>query len=378
MPGPSQIDCLCYWSSEPGQSWRIGSGLGSEPACIAAGISGNCARAFADEQRLRTNAGRSVRRAGPATEVLQIGEVSAPQPGPDEVRVRIRLSGVNPGDTKKRRGWLGSTMPFERVIPHSDGAGVVESVGVGVDPSRVGRRVWIHGAQSYRPFGTAAPLTVVAEHQAVDLVNVSDELGACLGIPGITGHRAVFGDGPVTGQTVLVHGVLGGVGALAAQLALWGGAQVIGTVRRSGDLASVSQAGLRTVALDTTAPAEAIRDLAPEGVDRIVEVAFTENVDLDAAVVNNGTVIAAFATQRDRPDFPFRPMLFDNLTIRLLGSDDFPIDAKRPAAVDLSAASASGALEVAVADPVPLQRTAEAHARVDAGSRARTLIAIPD
>ena len=107
-------------------------------------------------------------------------------------------------------------MPFPRVIPHSDGAGVVESVGEGADATRVGRRVWVYGAQSYRPSGTAAQLTIVPEGQAVDLPDeVSDEVGACLGIPGITAHGAVFADGPVAAQTILVHGVLGGVGSLA-------------------------------------------------------------------------------------------------------------------------------------------------------------------
>ena len=122
-------------------------------------------------------------RQGAAHEVLQIGEQPDPEPGPGEVRVSVSYSGVNPGDTKKRRGWLGSAMPYPRVIPHSDGAGVIDFVGEGVDPARVGRRVWIFGAQSYRPFGTAAELTVVPAEQAVELPNdVSDEVGACLGI----------------------------------------------------------------------------------------------------------------------------------------------------------------------------------------------------
>src|SRR6516165_915692 len=141
-------------------------------------------------------------RQGPAAEVLQVGELPAPEPGPGEVRVRISVSGVNPGDTKKRRGWMGSAMPFPRVIPHSDGAGTVESVGDGVDPARIGQQVWVYGAQSYRPFGTAAELTVVPAPQAVGLPDgVSEELGACLGIPGITAHRAVFSDGAVAGLT---------------------------------------------------------------------------------------------------------------------------------------------------------------------------------
>jgi NADPH:quinone reductase len=318
-------------------------------------------------------------RQGPAGEVLQVGDLPDPEPGPGDVRVRVTLSGVNPGDTKKRRGWLGSAMPYPRVIPHSDAAGVVDSVGVGVDPTRVGRRVWVYGAQSYRPFGTAAQLTVVPTQQVIDLPNeVSDEVGACLGIPGITAHRTVFADGPVTGSTVLVQGVLGAVGSLAAQLAHWGGATVIGTVRRSDDLERASnEAVAYWVALDQADPAGVIRGHAPDGVDRIIEVAFSDNIDLDAAVAKNHTVIAAYATRGDRPDFPFWPMLFDNITIRLLGSDDFPAASKHQAALDLTAAARDGALSIPIGTPLPLERAAEAHDRVDAGGRDRVLLAIP-
>jgi NADPH:quinone reductase len=314
---------------------------------------------------------------GPPAEVLQFGELPDPRPGPGEVRVRVRFSGVNPGDTKKRRGWQGSTMPFPRVVPHSDGAGVIDALGDGVDPQRMGRRVWVYGAQSYRPLGTAAEYTVVPEALAVDLPDeVPDEMGACLGIPGVTAHRAVFGDGVVTGQTVLVHGVLGGVGALAAQLARWGGATVIGTVRRSGDISLASHLGLAdVVALDQQDPAIALQRLAPEGVDRIVEVSFSDNVDLDAAVAKVGTVIAAYATRAERPDFPFWPMLFDNVTIRLLGSDDFPPQARREAAADLTTAAREGALAVSV-EPLPLDRAADAHERVDRGTRERVILAV--
>ena len=318
-------------------------------------------------------------RQGAAGGVLQIGELPDPVPGPGEVRVRVAFSGVNPGDTKKRRGWLGSAMPFPRVVPHSDGAGVVELVGEGVDPARVGQRVWVFGAQSYRPFGTAAQLTVVPAQQAIELPDgVSDEVGACLGIPGITAHRAVFADGPVAGMTVLVQGVLGGVGALAAQLARWGGATVIGTVRQRGDLERVNASAVaHAVALDQSDPAGAIRAHAPDGVDRIIEVAFSDNIDLDAAVAKNHTVIAAYATRADRPDFPFWPMLFDNVTIRLLGSDDFPAVAKQQAAADLTAAAGGGALSIAIGAPLPLERAIEAHGRVDAGTRERVLLSIP-
>jgi NADPH:quinone reductase len=318
------------------------------------------------------------KRQGAAHEVLQIGEQPDPEPGPDEVRVRVSYSGVNPGDTKKRRGWLGSAMPYPRVIPHSDGAGVVDSVGKGVDPARIGRRVWIFGAQSYRPFGTAAELIVVPAQQAIELPDgVSDQVGACLGIPGITAHRAVFADGPVEGLTVLVHGALGGVGGLAAQLAQWGGAKVIGTVRRKADLEQVSPAMTHAMALDHPDLAGAIRALAGDGVDRIIEVSFSDNIDLDAAVLKNNGIIAAYATRRDRPDFPFWPMLFDNIVIRLLGSDDFPAASKQQAAADLTAATRDGAVSTAIGTPLPLDRIADAHDRVDAGTRDRVLLAMP-
>jgi NADPH:quinone reductase len=317
-------------------------------------------------------------RQGPAAEVLQVGDLPAPEPGPGEVRVRITHSGVNPGDTKKRRGWLGSEMSFPLIVPHSDGAGVVESVGDGVDPARVGQRVWVYGAQSYRPLGTAAELSVVPADQAIELPDgVSNETGACLGIPGITAHRAVFADGAVTGMTVLVQGVLGSVSSLAAQLAAWGGATVIGTVLRHDDLERVNHFAIpQVVPLDHPDPVAAIRAYAPDGVDRIVEVAFSENVDLDTAIAKNQTIIATYATRRDRPDIPFWPMLFANLTIRLLGSDDFPLAAKHQAAADLTSAANDGSLSIDIGSPLPLDRVAEAHDRVDAGARGRVLVTV--
>jgi NADPH2:quinone reductase len=317
-------------------------------------------------------------RPGPAAEVLTVGEMPTPEPAPGEVRVRLTFSGINPGDTKKRADWVGYGMPYPRVVPHSDGAGVVDAVGDDVDDRRIGSRVWVHGAQSYRPFGTAAQYTTLPGDQAVDLPDaVGDEVGACLGISGITAHRAVYGDGPVTGRTVLVHGVLGGVGLMAAQLARRGGAEVIGTVRREEDVERVDAAIAHTVVLGGRDPAGAIRAHAPQGVDRIVEVAFAENVDLDAEVAAPGAVIAAYATHRERPELPFWPMLFANLTIRLLGSDDFPEAAKRQAAEDLTSAAREGAISPPIGVPLPLDDIAQAHDRVDAGARQRVLLAIP-
>jgi NADPH2:quinone reductase len=328
----------------------------------------------------RTMAAAWYDRQGPAAEVLQVGELPAPRPSDGEVRVAVSLSGVNPGDTKKREGWRGSPMPYPRVIPHSDAAGIIDAVGTGVDGARIGERVWVFGAQSYRPFGTAAQLTVVPGAQAIALPDlVSDETGAALGIPGITAHRAVFSDGPVTGKVVLVQGVLGAVGSLAAHLAAWGGAAVIGTVRRAADLARVDRSVVRhAVALDQRDPAAAIREYAPSGVDRIVEVALSDNGGLDASVVANDAVIAAYFSRSDRIDLPFSPLLFANVTLRLLGSDDFSSQAKQKAARDLTAAAAAGALPVRVGAVFPLMEIAAAHDRVDAGAGGRVLVRIPD
>jgi NADPH2:quinone reductase len=318
-------------------------------------------------------------RQGPAGDVLQVGELPAAEPGRGEVRIRLTMSGVNPGDIKKRQAWLGSPMAFPRIVPHSDGAGVIEAAGPDVDPSRVGQRVWVYGAQSYRPFGTSAQTTVVPEARAVDLPNaVTDQVGACLGIPGITAHRAVFADGPVSGQTILVHGVRGSVSSLAAQLARWAGATVIGTVRTDAEVGRVDHSAADHVVSLESEPIAAIRRLAPRGVDRIVEVALSANGDLDAAVVRNGAVLAAYASPDDRPALPFWPMLFANVTIRLLGSDDFPQEAKNAAGRDLTAAAAQSALSIPIANVVPLAQIATAHELIESGrARGRILVSLP-
>lgn len=316
-------------------------------------------------------------RQGLAAEVLQVGERPEPVPGPGEVRVRVTFSGVNPGDTKKREGWLGSAMPHPEVIPHSDGAGVVDQVGAHVDQGLVGTHVAVHGAQSYRPSGTAAEAVVVPQDLVTPLPEgVSDEVAALLGIPGITAHRAVFGDGPVTGEVVLVHGVRGGVSGIAAQLAVWGGATVIGTVRKTADLSAAGLPQLEhLVALDDD-PAAAVRRIAPDGVDRVVEVALDANVDLDAAVIANDGVIATYFARGDRVSLPFPPLLFANVTVRFLGSDDFPPAAKRAAMDDLVAAVAEGALQLQVGEVLPLDRIAQAHDDVDGGRVGRVVLAI--
>ncbi len=182
-------------------------------------------------------------RRGPARDVLVVGDMPTPEPGAGEVRIRLAFSGINPGDVKKRGGWQGSPMPFPRVVPHSDGAGVIDAVGTGVPAARVGETVWCYGAQSYRAFGTAAEHVVVPAGLAVPLPEAARsqpdllEQAACLGIAGITGHRAVFAAGPVAGLDVLVWGAASGVGAVALQMAHRAGARVLAVVRRRGAVA---------------------------------------------------------------------------------------------------------------------------------------------
>jgi NADPH2:quinone reductase len=282
-------------------------------------------------------------KQGAARDVLVVGETQDPEPGPEEVRIRVTASGINPGDVKKRQDAFGYGMPYPRIIPHSDGAGTIDRVGSAVSTTRVGERVWCYGAQSYRPFGTAAEYVVVPTVQAVALPDgVSFEQGACLGIPGITAHRAVHVGGPVSGRAVLVQGGAGSVGVCAVQLARQAGAHVLATVRSGEDEAVASRAGahqvIRTGGVPTVEVVGQIRKLAPEGVAHVVEVAFDANIEADVAVLTQGGALAVYATGQPSPPVPFWPLVFQNIRVFFLGSDDFPAEAKAAAARDLNAA----------------------------------------
>jgi NADPH2:quinone reductase len=206
-------------------------------------------------------------KQGSARDVLRVGEMAEPHPLAGEVRIRVAVSGVNPGDVKKRQNALGLGMPYPRVIPHGDGAGTVDAVGEGVPSDWIGRQVWCYGAQWYRPFGTAAEYTVVPLEQAVPLPpSVPLEQGACLGIPGLTAHRAVHVAGPVEGRTVLVQGGAGAVGSCAVQLAHRARARVIATCRSERDKEIASRAGADEVLITDEKLVEHIQALAPGGV----------------------------------------------------------------------------------------------------------------
>ena len=317
-------------------------------------------------------------RQGPAADVLVIGEMPNPEPGPGEVRIAVAASGINPGDVKKRRDEYGYGMPYPRVIPHSDGAGVVDRVGAGVPDVRIGQRVWCFGAQSYRPFGTAAEYCIVPATQAVPLPDgVSYEQGACLGIPGLTAHRAVHAAGPVDGRWVLVQGGAGAVGVCAVQLAARAGAKVMAVVRRPGDIVVARDAGAHQVLLADATLADGIRRLAPDGVHHIVEVAFGANIGIDSEVLVLGGSIATYATDRDAPPIPYWPLVFKNARLHFLGSDDFPASEKIDAARALNDALASGWSGLPIAERLPLTDIARAHALVEQGARGGRVVINP-
>jgi len=289
-----------------------------------------------------------------------------PIPAAGEVRIRVAASGVNPGDVKKRQDAFEIGMAYPRVIPHSDGAGTVDKAGDGVSSEWIGRPVWCYGAQSYRPFGTAAEFTAVPVDQVAALPqNVSMEQGACLGIPGITAHRAVHVGGAVSGQTVLVQGAAGAVGLCAVALARHAGARVIGTVRSASDEPTALKAGAHDVVLSDTELIAGVRVLAPEGIDHIVEVAFAANVQTDVELLKVGGSIATYATDNAAPKIPFWQMVFKNIRIFFLGSDDFPIEAKVQAAQDLNATLETGRSGFEIGERIPLAEIARAHELVE-------------
>ncbi|RKN14560.1 NADPH:quinone reductase [Micromonospora musae] len=307
-------------------------------------------------------------KQGPAAEVLRLGEMPDPQPGPGEVRVRITASGIHVGDIGKRRGYWGSTMSYPRVIPHGDGSGVIDVVGEGVDPARIGERVWVYLAQSYRPFGTAAEYTVVPAAHAVPLPSaVPDEQAAGLGIPGITAHRAIFADGPVTGQRVLVTGALGAVGRAAVAVARRGGATVVATVRHPEQIPAALAAGAHHV-VDVSSGDAAERILAATGgepVDRVAELAFDANLELNEKILAYNGVIATYATGDSSPRIPYWPYAFKNITVRFLSNDDFPEEANEAAARALTEALVAGDLVYPIAAELPLSEIVRAHELVE-------------
>jgi NADPH2:quinone reductase len=313
------------------------------------------------------------RDMGQAAEVFQVEEVDRPAPGPGEVLVRVHASGINPTDYKARSGAVPRPID-EFQVPHQDGAGVIEAVGAGVDPARVGERVWLWLTAVGSCWGTAAEWTVLPARQAVSLPDgVSFELGASLGVPAMTAHVCLFSDGPVNGQTILVAGGAGAVGHYAIELAKRAGARVIATVSGPDKAALAEQAGADLV-VNYRSPdaAEQIRVLGP--VDRVIEVALGANLELDLAVTRPHGTIVTYAAEPANPELPVRACLTANLTLKFVLLYGVPMEALDQAAADITAALTAGELTGLPVHTFPLAEIAAAHQAAESGAVGKVIV----
>ncbi len=325
---------------------------------------------------------------GPSS-VLQLVDRDDPRPGPGEVLVRVVRAGVNPTDWKFRAEMMSG---YDEVVPGQDGAGTVEAVGRGVTHVRPGDRVWLVLAQHGRAHGSAAELTVQPAANVHPLPDRADfDLGASLGVPAVTAHRALttsdttrrLGPGTMRGQVVLVAGGAGAVGNAAIQLAVWSGARVITTVSsEEKGRAAIAAGAHHVVNYRAEDAAASIKELAQDGVDLIVEVAPAQNLALDLEVVKNHGTIAYYANNGgDEAVLPLRPSFVKN--VRTQGVLLYTLDPALLAAAvqDVNAAVESGALRVGEESGLPLHhfdlaQTAAAHDAVEGGTVGKVLLDI--
>jgi NADPH:quinone reductase len=324
-------------------------------------------------------------------EVLRLVERPIPKPALGEVRVAVAVSGVNPTDWRARRGSASGRLPYPEVVPNQDGAGTIDAVGPGVAASRVGERVWLWEATWQRANGTAQEYVVLPERQAVRLDDgVSFDVGASLGIPALTAHRCLtvsepgprrLVPGALAGQTVLVAGGAGAVGHAAIQLARWAGARVIATVS-SDEKARLARAGGadEVVNYRSGEAVDELRRIAPDGVDVVVEVAPAANAGLDlAALAPSGTVAVYSTGSGEGLELSTWELMRRNVRYQFVLVYTVPTAAKVQAVADVASAAADGALAVGVDAGLPLhrfplERTADAHAAVEAGAVGKVLI----
>ncbi|WP_193099959.1 NADPH:quinone reductase [Burkholderia sp. Z1] len=314
---------------------------------------------------------------GPAHDVLVVGDEPDPTPEAGEVLVRIAHSGVNPSDVKSRSGVTSPAMEFPRVIPHSDGAGIVEAVGAGVPEQWIGRRVWTINGQWRRPFGTAAELIALPEDQVAPLPdNVSTETGASLGIPLLTAWYAVYACGGLLGKTVLVYGATGAVGGYATQLAAFSGARVIGVVGSDEKCRLASRLGAEWVinrnVQDVTAT---VREMTSgKGVDVIIEVDAAANAGKYGELLKFGGEVIIYGSGAGVIEVPFRPMIVGFANLRFFIVYNLPV-AVRQAAIDaLTPLLERGVLQHPQVEIFPLSEIAKAHERVESGANAKILV----
>lgn len=306
---------------------------------------------------------------GPAAEVLKVGELPDPVAGAGEVRVRLHASGVNPSDVKARAG--SRPIRWPRIIPDSDGAGVIDQAGAGVAPRRVGERVWVFNGQWDRPLGTSAQYIALPASLAVPLpAAVSFEQGACLGIPVMTAHRCLFADGPVAGKTVLVTGGAGVVAHYAIQLAKWAGATVVTTVSSEAKAAHARAAGADVVINYRSEDVVARIRTTVGGVDRVVDIDFGKNLPVTVQVLNPFAAITCYASMSVRePPFPYDKLLRLNVLVRPVFVYTMPDAAKAQAHADIARWLAQADPIFAIAARFPLSGAVAAHLAVERGEK---------
>lgn len=319
------------------------------------------------------------RRKGPAREVLELADIASPDPGTGEVRVRLHCSGINPSDVKMRAGASvgGMDMPFPEVVPHSDGAGVVDAVGGNVKGLKEGDRVWVYNGGWQRPFGTAAEMITLPAKQARPLPdNASFTHGACLGIPAMTAVRAVTRGGDLKGKSVLVGGGGGVVGRYCVEAAkALGAGTVVATAGSPLSTETAKSAGADTV-LDYTNP-----DLGQEimaasgGIDHAVEAEFGVNAAVLASVMKPCGSIAAYGSALDRtPTMPFYDFMFKNIELTMLMVYLLDGEDREDTVRVLTGLLESGGITENVADTLPLDDCAAAHEMVEGSGKSGSVV----
>ena len=318
---------------------------------------------------------------GPAEEVLHYKEMPTPIPQAGEVLVRIHASGVNPSDIRARAGGRpGVTKPpFPEIIPHSDGAGVIEAVGADVPTNRVGQRVWLWNGQWQRAFGTAADYIALPAEQAVPLPDsISYEQGAVLGIPGLTACHAVLGAGDsIEGKNILISGGAGTVGHLAVQIATAYGANVMATAGGKDKCAEARQAGASHVfdyhSGDLSEQIMEATNGAP--IDLIIEVEFGKNIDMNSALIAPGGTITAYGSAQDMtPTLPFYPLMFKAVNINLILVYLLSPEQRTAAIKHLTHLLEQNTLNLRISARLPLSDCAKAHQLIENNQRNGSVI----
>ena len=258
-------------------------------------------------------------KQGHASDVLIFGEMDKFSPKNDEVLVKVSFSGLNPSDTKRRSGFRGQKHAFPRIIPHSDGSGVIEAVGSNVDKNRVGERVWLYSAQWQRPFGTAANFVCVPSSLAIPLASTTSlEIGATIGIPALTAYAGMFKYSNLNGSTILITGGGGSVGNCAIQMAKYAGAHVISSVSGEEKMNAALNAGAdKVLKYNTSHFAEDVMDVTSgKKLDLIFDVAFGHNIETNLNIIKEHGVISTYASDKKSiAEIPFQKFLQMNLSI---------------------------------------------------------------